>query len=331
MRPTTQGVVVLVLAAGIVGSLRAQPPGGGGRGKTLTAPTGITVTSTRTALTVSWNNVRNATSYTVHREEGGSIVNLVSGHPGTPYTGTLPTAGVAYKYQVVALQWANGVMTSAGSVWVTYTAPTLATPGTGIVVTEPRPGTGGTITPIVIPAGPSELRAESTIPGQINISWTAVANAVNYRVMRSSNAPEPETKLGEATTLAFLHAPADERWLHTYRVVAVFGNGTTSASSPSASATAAPVIQPTNLSYRLGYVVSPRGGRDVTLRWTAAPFSPKYLITGLGFTGAPSTIVTATSLLIPNVPRGTYRICVESIYPFDVQDAATRRCIDVTA
>jgi hypothetical protein len=298
----------------------------------VAAPTGVTVTSNATTLTVSWNNMANVVNYVVNRRNPPTRLGTPQ---SSPYTGPLPQAGVAYEYQVVSV--GKGKNNTAASGWVSYTVPSSVTPiSPGVIVTEPRPPTG-TITPI--PAGPTSLNAGSNIPGQIWLSWREVANATGYRVTRSSTAPQPETKIAEYSSTSQLaeggiwhhnDAPVDDRWTYSYKVYALFGT-TVSTPSPVASAKSIAVVQPTGLKYAV--TILPGAGPGlvtVTLSWTGVPNVDRYIITGLGFTGGSYAYSKSTSYTLNNVPAGhTYPVCVGAIYPYDIQDQSTAPCIDI--
>ncbi len=341
MRQTMRQSMMLVFAIGLATSLEAQPggrPPKGGNNTLVAAPTGVAVTSNASALTVSWTNVANASGYQVNRREGGSLlVTLASGLPSAPYAGALPPPGAVYEYQVVAFSGKN----KAASPWVAYTVPaSVPTPGTpGVIVVEPRPGTGGTITPIVVPAGPAYLNVGSAIPGQIWLNWKVVPNATAYRIMRSSNAPEAEraikeisaaSQLPEAGYYAGGDAPVDNRFTFTYKVIALFGT-TASTPSPSASASSAPFVQPTGLTYSAVPSVTKLGTLNVTVSWNAVANAEKYTVSGTGFTGQAFTQASSTSLMFPGLPpRTTFTgICVSTVYPFSVTTTTGAPCIDV--
>ena len=292
----------------------------------VAAPTGVTVTSNATSLTVSWNNMSNVSSYTVNRRSPDQ--NIASGITASPYVGALPQAGVSYEYQVVSV--GKGKNNTAASGWVGYTVPTSST-STGVIVTEPRPT--GTIT--VVPAGPTSLNAGSNIPGQIWLTWKEVLNATAYRVTRSSTAPEPEAKVAEYSNTSQLaeggiwshnDAPVDLRWTYTYKVYALFGT-TVSTPSPVASAKSIAVIQPTGLRY--GVTLTPTPGRvNVTLSWSAVPNVALYAITGIP--GYSVLTVTTNSYTLSNVMAGgTYHVCVGAVYPYSIGEPGTAPCIDV--
>lgn len=331
LRATTV-LAALVVAAGV---LRAQ-------GTKVTAPTGVAVTSSAYALTVSWVNVANAVSYQVNRREGTVVTTLASA-AGSPWSGPLPTAGKQYEYQVVSI--GNGGNNTAASLWIAHTVPVPVTTSTGVIVTEPRPGMGGAITPTVIPAGPTWATAGSTKPGQIVVYWREVAGAARYRIVRSSDAPAPEAMVTEqglgglseflraGDLIQWVNAPVDLKLSFTYKVLALFptatGGYTVSTPSPAAIARSVPVVQPTGLKYVVTLVNRP-GRVNVTLSWNAVPDAVGYAVTGGELLGVPEFAVTETSTILKNVPAGrTARMCVGSQFTPDVQDPSTASCIDV--
>jgi hypothetical protein len=285
------------------------------------------VTSDASALTVSWNNMANAVSYVVNRRSPQQALGTAV---SSPYSGALPQAGVSYEYQVVSV--GQGKNNTAASGWVDYMVPASTSPGV-IVIEGPRPPRG-TITPI--PAGPSSLTAESSIPGQIQLRWQEVANASGYRVTRSSTAPEAETKLVEFSSTSqpaggnwpHTDAPVDDRWTFSYKVYALFGT-TVSTPSPVASAKSIAVIQPTGLKY--GVTLIPTPGRvNVTLSWTGVPNVATYMMPGADFIGMPTITTTGTSHTLNNLPAShTYPVCVGAVYPYSLGDPDTAPCVDI--
>lgn len=319
--------IALTLPTLGAGSLAAQK---------VAAPIGVTVSSNATALMVSWTNVANAGSYRVDRREGTAATTLAT-LPGAPYSGPLPIQGTRYEYQVVSI--GKGRNNTAASQWVAYTVPITTTSPTGVIVMEPRPGgPGGTITPILVPAGPTSLTASSSIPGEIVLVWKEVTNATAYRITRSSNAPEVEQTLvekgvaqfwSEGGLFNFTHAPADERWVHTYKVHALV-SGTLSTPSPAATASSAPFVQPTGLKYSATPSTTKLGTLNVTVSWNAVPNANRYILTGTGFTGQASFTTTNTSVVFPGLPpRTTFSgICVSTGYPFLTMTQGAP-CIDI--
>ncbi len=93
-----------------------------GCGTPATTPTGLTVTSTN-PITLSWNAVSSATSYTLYRGTSSGDISaktvLAATIAGTTYTDTSALTGTTYYYQVRAV---NGDGASGGSNEVEATA-----------------------------------------------------------------------------------------------------------------------------------------------------------------------------------------------------------------
>ena len=299
------------------------------QGRRVAAPTGVTVSSDASALTVSWNGMTNASSYVVNRRNPEQALATAA---ASPYSGALPQAGVSYEYQVVSV--GQGKNNTAASPWVGYTVPTST--GPGVIITEPRPPRGE-ITPI--PAGPSSLTAASGIPGQIQLSWREVPNASGYRVMRSSTAPEVEMRIAEYASTSQLaeggmwshtDAPVDLRWTYSYKVYAMFGSNL-STPSPVATTRSMPVVHPSGLRYTVTLTQAP-GRVNVTLSWTGVPNVLHYSVSGrlVEIRGGTQFTTTATSYTVSDVMAGgTYRACVAAVYPKSIGDPDTAPCIDV--
>jgi hypothetical protein len=68
------------------------------------APTNLSATASDTQVSLSWNSVAGATSYTVKRSttSGGPYSTIVSGHTSASYTNTGLTNGTTYYYVVSA-------------------------------------------------------------------------------------------------------------------------------------------------------------------------------------------------------------------------------------
>jgi hypothetical protein len=279
---------------------------------------------------VSWQPVQKASAYEMERCEGAALTTcamkttprITAGQP-LQVRDNLIASGT-YLYRVTAYG-SKQLPIAQGQVGYVYTAPLT-------VVLMPAPS--GTITPI--PAGPSSLTAESSIPGQIQLRWQEVANASGYRVTRSSTAPEAETKLVEYSSTSqpaggnwpHTDAPVDDRWTFSYKVYALFGT-TVSTPSPVASAKSIAVIQPTGLKY--GVTLIPTPGRvNVTLSWTGVPNVATYMMPGADFIGMPTITTTGTSHTLNNLPAShTYPVCVGAVYPYSLGDPDTAPCVDI--
>lgn len=214
--------------------------------------------------------------------------------------------------------------------------------GTALVLSaQGRPSKAPKRLPNAVPAGPAWLTAGSTIPGQIWLSFSWVPNAQRYRVTRSRSRDVggPERTIYEGEAEAFGHedpagtyhdAPVDLVGRYWYKVYAIFGGpaGTiVSTPSPTASAQSAPFLQPSHL--RASTAHSPvKGMTNVTLTWSVVPNAEKYRITVEGRSQPYET--SATSLLVASVPAGQqYRMCVGTVYPYNLSQDASATCTGV--
>ena len=186
-----------------------------------------------------------------------------------------------------------------------------------------------------LPAGPAALTAGSSVPGQVWLTFSSVPNAHGYRVTRlSATAPEQTIHEGEAgqfldgPTGVYHDAPVSPAESYSYRVYAVFTSptGTTvSAPSPAASVVSARFKHPAGLKYSVQS--SPASGMtDLLLTWGAVPNVQKYRVTVEGRSMPYET--SSTSLVISGVPVGrTYRVCVGTVYPYNISRDASAPCI----
>jgi hypothetical protein len=94
------GVAAIIMATGLVLAGCDNPAGGG----TLNAPTGLAVTSsTANSISLSWNSVNGASSYTIYRSSSSSgSYSLITTVGSTSYTDSSLSAGTTYYYKVSA-------------------------------------------------------------------------------------------------------------------------------------------------------------------------------------------------------------------------------------
>lgn len=314
-----------VLLIGTTDSAAAQPRKG--NKNDVAAPTGIAFSYATSTLTITWSPAAGAAKYAVLRRQGTAQEQLGQVST-TAFTGPLPTRGVAYEYQVISI----GRIAEAPSAWVPYTVPEIM-----VLLMPPPPPVTGTITPMVVRAGPASLTGTSTIPGQIHLTWQSVANATGYRLTRSSSVPAAEANLAETGVLVYYYnnAPVDFDVTYSYKVYALFASATgvtVSTPSPVASLQTMPFVQASGLKY--GTTFSPTPGRaNVSLTWTGAPGIEKVekFIVWDG-TGRVLGYPTSRTFAQPDMAAGpSYTVCVAAIYPYGVdlrhKDAP---CIPVT-
>jgi hypothetical protein len=293
----------------------------------IVAPSNLSFSYTPTTLTITWPAIDGALYYSALRRSGTAIEQL-GNSPTNAFLTPLPTRGAAYEYQITAV----GRISSEPSAWVPYTVPTEIT---AVLVNPVTTATGMTT-----PAGPAQLTAVSTVPGQIRLWWSEVPNATHYRVLRSNSGGEKDRLITTTGSDAYgnvIHeipdGPIDFRWTYTYQIYALVNTGSTeivSASSPSASAKSVPFVQVSGLTYTFTPSTKTPGRLDVKISWNAVKDVMRYLVTDDTWATQKEFFPEVTSYMQPGVPPGyTFRVCVAAIYPFYVRQDATTPCIDI--
>ena len=153
------------------------------------APTNVSATAnSASAITVSWDAVSGADSYTLYYSNDTQIA---SGITGTSYPVTGLTAGTAYSFYVKTV---DGGDTSAAS--AAASATTLY-------------------------AGPV-LTMTSYTSSAVNLSWTYGGTDIGYEVWRSTNGGSTYSKLADvaAGTTTYTDASVDEGDTYYYKVMA---------------------------------------------------------------------------------------------------------------
>jgi len=168
------------------------------------------------------------------------------------------------------------------SVTTTYTltvTPTSGTAVTGIAMVSVA--TAGD------PAAPTNLIAT---PGNqlVSLSWSGVAAATSYSVMRFSPSLGSYVVIGTTTGTVFEDDAVVNNTTYTYVVVAVDASG---QSAYSASASATPVAPP---SVSSSLVATPGDGQ-VMLTWTGGVSAANYQVGRSTVSGGPYTTVAMTS------------------------------------
>jgi predicted phage tail protein len=118
-----------------------------------TTPTGLIATENENVVTLNWNNVTDAVSYNVYRQDNSNLT-LIGTVTGTSYSINGLTDGT-YNFAVSAVS-------SNGESEKTATSITLVSP----------------------PATPSNLSATQTDNGQVSLTWNVVTGAESYNVYR---------------------------------------------------------------------------------------------------------------------------------------------------
>ena len=174
-------------------------------GLMLAPPTGVSATdgTSATGVTVTWNSVSGATSYNIWRgvHNASGAAEKIGTVTGTSYTDSNAVAGTQYWYWVEAV---NGSYSSGFTAWDTGYRK-LGSPS-GVSATA---GTGAN-----------------------TISWSAVADATSYKILRgTSSTYSSATQIGTVTTATYSDATALPGQGYYYWIVAVNDQGESAPSS----------------------------------------------------------------------------------------------------
>lgn len=188
--------------------------------------------------------------------------------------------------------------------------------------------------PVTVAAGPTQLTATSSAPGQITLRWDRVPTAPYYRIVRS-NAGGPPSPLVISSTIdafnTYTYVNVDLQATNTFQVHAQWQDGRgefASASSPIATATSLPFVQVSGLTYTAAPSTTTLGRLNVTLTWNAVSGAEKYALwTPIDgkryYSSAPSYVLRDMP------PGGSYTVCVGTVYPYEVRQDNTAPCIAV--
>ena len=132
----------------------------------LDTPTGIAASGNRTdGVTVSWNAVSRARFYYVYRSDSESGPNTVLGENNTAsYEDPSTEPGKKYYYRVTA-GWRP-----------------VNDPDTEVLSDQSGPDEGHTIL-----ASPAGVAASTDSAAQVTVTWSSVAQAITYKVLRSAS------------------------------------------------------------------------------------------------------------------------------------------------
>lgn len=182
----------------------------GGDSTVLPGPTGLTAQPGNTQVTLNWNAVNGAASYTLKRAtvSGGAYTTVATGLTALNYIDTGLSNGTSYYYVVAATNFTGE---SPNSAEVNAT-PVLA------------------LAPV-----PAAVTATSVSDSQVNLSWTASLSAATYNVKRATVSGGPYTTIASSSTTSFVDSPLTASTTYYYVVSAVNAIGE-SANSAQVSA-----------------------------------------------------------------------------------------------
>jgi hypothetical protein len=197
--------------------------------------------------------------------------------------------------------------------------------------------------PTIYQAGPSWVTATAAVPTRIDLKWAPVGTTMLYRIMRSTASNPTDSivnegvqDLGDKNFFYLDYLPSRSgSTTFSYKVYAVFvgtdGSRTLSAPSPTATATALPVVAPKNLKWRVA-VSQIMGRLRVTLDWGPVANATGYHVFQITRPGTPQlpmleTTVKQTSMVIDNVVPGQGgTVCVVTVYEGFLKDDTVRSC-----
>ena len=263
------------------------------------APTNLVATagSANGSLTLSWDAVANATSYTIKRvpENSGGGSKTDTGITATTFDFTNLDTGINYAFTVTAV---NGSGSSAESTVSHQLAP--------ITVAKPSAPTN-----LVATAGSAN--------GSLTLSWDAVANATSYSIKRT---PTSSTDAAEKLETGITETKFDFTGLDTgvtYKITVTAVNGSGSSAESTVSHQLAPIAvakpsAPTNLAATAG-----SADGSLTLSWDAVANATSYSIkrTPTSSTDAAEKLetgITETKFDFTGLDTGvTYKITVTAV------------------
>ncbi|MFL6195369.1 MAG: fibronectin type III domain-containing protein [Thermoanaerobaculia bacterium] len=186
-------------------------------GCTAPAVPALSLSSGANLANVSWTSSGAGVVYDVYRNERGcnsGFAKVANDNTGTSLADSGVANGFTYFYQVVAHPTGNEACSSAPS-----TCQSVAV-------------AGGTCTP---PAAPTGLTATASGSSTVNLAWSAVSGATEYRIYRSTTSGGPYTQVGTSATTSFSNTGLTCNTGYFY-VVRAFA-GCESGNSAQASAT----------------------------------------------------------------------------------------------
>ncbi|MEP7013164.1 MAG: fibronectin type III domain-containing protein, partial [Acidobacteriota bacterium] len=191
------------------------------RGCTSPSIPTLTLTAGSNSAAVSWTSSGAGVVYDVFRNETGcnagftKIANDVS---TTSYADNVVANNFTYYYQVTAQPTGNEAC--------------AAVPSTCLSVTPVS-------APCTPPSAPTGVSVTATGQTTSTVSWTAVAGATGYNILRSTTSGGPYTQVGTSVTTSFADSGLTCNTAYFYVVQATNAPSCASASSAQATATTA--------------------------------------------------------------------------------------------
>jgi fibronectin type 3 domain-containing protein len=198
-----------VLSAEVTAKPRAPAPG---------APSNVTATASNEHITLNWNPVAGASQYNLYWDAGAGAAVTVIANVKPPFVHQPLSGGVPVNYTVSALR--EGVESASS-------AQISATPL-------------GALPPAPVPLNPQAAKQ------QVTLAWTAVDQALSYRLYWHTQANPTETLIAVNATPApsYTHTGLLDSTTYYYRIEAIAPDGI-SPSSTEFEATTLAAVAPT--------------------------------------------------------------------------------------
>jgi len=191
------------------------------------------------SVTLSWDAVSDATSYTLYRDG----LPIASGLSSVSYTDATAITGTTYSYAVSATDAAGNESAASAPASAASLDNVAPSAPTGLTATDTRGDNGG----------------------NIDVAWSAVADATNYTLYRDGTA-----LASGLTATTYTDASATTGTSHTYAVVAIDAARNESAASDPASATAADDLAPAVPGGLTAQDVPADEGGSIAIAWSAS-------------------------------------------------------------
>ncbi len=203
----------------------------------------VVATGTQDGNSVSWDAASegNVNRYIVRRTGGvvGASTILGTVSSGTSFLDTTAVAGVAYSYEIRAVDYHG-------------------TEGAGNTVSATRPAAPSA------PATPTSLTATATSPDAVTLAWLDVGQETGYRVLRSvAGGTFTQVASLPANSVSWTDTNVDGQTSYAYQLVAINSVGDSSPASAS-------VTTPIDLSAAVAVTASADGHDSVTVNWSDA-------------------------------------------------------------
>ena len=262
------------------------------------SPLNVDAVAANEQVTVSWNAVSGATSYTVYwKSPAGGIT-----------TGNSTAIGAGTSTQIVHNSLSNGTE-------YFYRVEATNSNGSSDLSSEES------ATPMAPPPPDSPLNVDAVAANeQVTVSWNAVSGATSYTVYWKSPAggitTGNSTAIGAGTSTQIVHNSLSNGTEYFYRVEATNNSGSSNLSS---EVSATPVAPPAPTSPQ--NVSATAGDGIVTVSWTAVSGATSYTV----YWDTTGSVTTADATLNPGasteivhtpLPNGTthfYRVVATNI------------------